>query len=77
MNPIMNDPERMAQRLRRFKAVITAVLLAVTIAALFVSQEQQDHPEARWPRVFWFLLACFSVGLGLAAPLFRRWLRKD
>lgn len=72
-----DDAERMAQRLRKFKAVVTAVLLAVAIAAVFVSQEQQDHPEARWPRVFWFLLVCFSLGLGLAAPLFRRWLRKD
>lgn len=71
------DGQEEVRRLRRFKAVITAVLLAVTIAALFVIQEQHDHPEARWPRVFWFLLACFSVGLGLAAPLFRRWLRKD
>lgn len=71
------DGQEEVRRLRRFKAVITAVLLAVAIAALFVIQEQQDHPEARWPRVFWFLLACFSVGLGLAAPLFRRWLRKD
>lgn len=71
-----DEPEEVT-RLRKFWAVITAVLLAVTIAALFVIQEQFDHPEARWPRVFWFLLAGFSTGLGLAAPLFRKWLRKD
>lgn len=75
----MNDPDGQEEvrRLRKFKAIITAVLLAVTIAAVFVIQEQLDHPEARWPRVFWFLLACFSVGLGLAAPIFRKLLRKD
>lgn len=70
------EPEEVT-RLRTFKAIITAVLLAVTIAALFVVQEQLDHPEARWPRVFWFLFACFGVGLGAATPLFRKWLRKD
>lgn len=71
-----DEPEEVG-RLRKFRAVITAALLAVAIAALFVIQEQLNHPEARWPRVFWFLLACFSAGLGLAAPLFRKWLRKD
>lgn len=71
-----DEPEEVG-RLRKFRAVIIAVLLAVAIAALFVIQEQFNHPEARWPRVFWFLLACLSAGLGLAAPLFRKWLRKD
>ena len=71
-----DEPEEVT-RLRKFWAVITAVLLAVAIAAVFVVQEQLDHPEVRWPRVFWFLLACFSAGLGAAAPLFRKWLRKD
>lgn len=71
-----DEPEEV-QRLRKFKAVITAVLLAVAIAAVFVALEQRDHPEALWPRVFWFLLICFSAGLGLAAPLLRKWLRKD
>lgn len=71
-----DEPEEVT-RLRKFKAVVTAVLLAVAITALFVLQAQLNHPEARWPRVFWFLLACFSAVLGLAAPLFRRFLRKD